>query len=270
VTTQRLVRDLSELGVGEGQTLLVHSSLSSIGWVAGGAAAVVDALRQAVGRTGNVVVPTGTELNSQTSRAHQERTRGMTEDEIHDYVLGMPAFDTATTPGTAGAIAEELRTTPGTVRSAHPQSSLAAIGPLAEYLMADHDPHCHLGEDSPLAKLYKLGAHVLLLGAGYGSCTAFHLAEYRYRNPLRMKNYFCAVMRNGVREWEKYQDVDLDDGDFEVIGECLDCESSVKRGCVGSAKSRLIPLVNVVDFAEAWMRENRDLLRFTPERGTSK
>jgi aminoglycoside 3-N-acetyltransferase len=259
VTTQQLVHDLSELGVSEGQILLVHASLSSIGCVDGGAATVVAALRQAVGGTGNVVVPTGTEENSQTSRAHRERTKGMTDDELRNYVLDMPAFDKNTTPGSAGAIAEELRTTSGAVRSAHPQSSLAAIGPLAEYLMDDHDPRCHLGEASPLAKLYQLRAHVLLLGAGYHSCSAFHLAEYRYRNPPPMQSYFCVVMVNGVREWVEYEDVVLDDGDFEVIGESLEHELSVKKGDVGNAESRLLPLVDVVNFATTWMQKNRAL-----------
>lgn len=69
VTSQRLVRDLRGLGVRRGDTLLVHASLRRIGWVDGGAPTVISALRQAVGETGNVVAPAGTEDNSLTSRA---------------------------------------------------------------------------------------------------------------------------------------------------------------------------------------------------------
>ena len=50
----------------------------------------------------------------------------------------------------------------------------------ARDLAEDHRRNCHLGEHSPLGKLYQMGAYVLLLGVGYERCTAFHLAEYRY------------------------------------------------------------------------------------------
>jgi aminoglycoside 3-N-acetyltransferase len=257
VATWRLARDLRKLGVRKGQILLVHASLSSIGWVDGGAAAVVTALRRVVGKTGTVVVSTGTEGNSKTSRAYLKRVRGMTDDEIEDHYQDMPAFDKDTTACTAGAIAEELRTTPRAVRSAHPQSSLAAIGRRAEYLMAGHDLRCHLGEDSPLAKLYELGAHILLLGVGYYSCTAFHLAEYRYTAKPPTKTYSCVVMNNGEREWVNYSDVVLDDGDFETIGKSLNDEPYVKKGYVGNAECRLISFRRTVDYARDWMAKNR-------------
>jgi aminoglycoside 3-N-acetyltransferase len=60
VGSSRLVEDLRALGVAEGQTLLAHVSLSSIGWVQGGAPTVVAALREAVGATGNIVMLTAT------------------------------------------------------------------------------------------------------------------------------------------------------------------------------------------------------------------
>ena len=94
----------------------------------------------------------------------------------------MAPFDPATTPcPTMGALAECVRTTPGAVRSTHPHTSFAALGPRAAELLADHDPHCHLGERSPLGALYAAGAHVLLFRVGFEACSAFHLAEYRLR-----------------------------------------------------------------------------------------
>ena len=61
---------------------LVNASLSSIGWVQGGAPAVVAALREAVGPAGTVVMPAGTEENSNFSRAHRERIAGMSWDQL--------------------------------------------------------------------------------------------------------------------------------------------------------------------------------------------
>jgi len=259
VTRRDLVFDLRKLGVEPGQTLLVHASIRSIGLVDGGAAAVVGALREAVGRTGNVVVPTGTAENSVTSRAHKALIAQMTDDEVRAFRRSMPGFDKDATPSTTGALGEALRTVAGAERSAHPQSSFAAIGPQAGYLMADHRFDCHLGEYSPLAKLYKMKASILLLGVGYQACSAFHLAEYRYVASPPNTIYSCAVIMNGRRRWIAYMDVVLDDRDFGQIGKSLDddIEAFVKKGNVGSALSRLIPMVQAVDHARDWMAEHR-------------
>jgi aminoglycoside 3-N-acetyltransferase len=254
VTGQQLVDALRGLGVGQGDTLLVHGSLRSIGWVDGGAQAVAGALREAAR---NVVVPAATEQNSNTSRAHLARIAEMTPEQVLAYRAEMPAFH-AGMPSGMGAIAEAVRTGPGAVRSGHPQSSFAAVGPEAGYLMDDHRLDCHYGEDSPLAKLYKMDARVLLLGAGYHACTAFHLAEYRYTPSPPVRRYECVVTAaDGQRRWTSYDDVVLDDHEFEVIGKSFEKAADVNRGDVGNAECRLMSLCHAVDFAVHWMTENR-------------
>ena len=47
-----------------GSVVLVHTSLSALGWVCGGAQAVVEALLDALGPDGTLVVPTHTGSNS--------------------------------------------------------------------------------------------------------------------------------------------------------------------------------------------------------------
>jgi aminoglycoside 3-N-acetyltransferase len=262
VTHKELLRDLRSLGVETGQTLLVHASVGSIGLIHGGASAVVSALCEAVGDTGNIVTPTMTMENSKTSRAHQRFIAEMTADEVEKFERDMPGFDKDATPSTSGALGEALRTFAGAIRSAHPQSSFAAIGPAAEKLMADHVRECHLGEQSPLGKLYEMsGASVLLLGVGCEACTAFHLAEYRYKDPDRSppRKYWCKVIVDGQAKWVDYEDVVLDDRDFQLIGESLDLQpaSAVKKGYVGNADSRLVPLVQAVDHAKRWMAKHR-------------
>lgn len=258
VTKGQLVRDFRRLGVKPGQTLLVHASLRSLGWVSGGAGAVLSALRQALGPDGNIVVPASTETNSLTSRKHRERIAQMTANQAKRYREEMPAFDRDATKSGAGAIAEKVRKGEGAVRSDHPQSSFAAIGPEAAYLMADHQLHSHLGDDSPLAKLYKMDALVLMIGVGYRSCTAFHLAEYRYRPEPAKQTYACVVNIDGKRRWIAYRDVVLDDREFENIGKALEAEMSTGLGNVGNAECRLMPLSNAVDFAVKWMARHRD------------
>jgi aminoglycoside 3-N-acetyltransferase len=253
----QLVADLRAIGVRPGQTLLVHASLSRIGWVEGGAPTVVAALREALGPDGTLVAGAGTPENSITSRAFRNEISGFTKAQNDEFRRSMPAFDRRTTPTSVGAVAEALRTADGAVRSAHPQSSFSAVGPRARFLMAGHQLDCHLGERSPLAKLYELGASVLLLGVGYQVCTAFHLAEYRYIEHPPRRTYYCVVMSKGKRRWRMYRDVVLDDSEFDVIGKSLENEKAVLSRTVGGADTRLIPLRDAVDFAGNWMREHR-------------
>jgi aminoglycoside 3-N-acetyltransferase len=273
VTRRRIVRDLRRLGVEPGRNLLVHASLRSLGWVPGGAAAVVSALREAVGPDGHVVVPTGTEENSRTSRVHQAHIAMLTPDEVEEYYLAMPAFDKDATPSGMGAISEALRTADGAARSAHPQSSFAAIGPEADLLMADHPLECHLGPDSPLGKLAKMDTQVLMAGVGYWAFTGFHLAEYLYTPRPPKRTYACVIAPTtgttgttgttvtgaGGGRWEEYEDVVLDDQKFEDIGESLEKHMVVKRGKVGHAECRLVSLPAAVEFAAEWMAKHRPI-----------
>jgi aminoglycoside 3-N-acetyltransferase len=258
VTREDIARDLRALGLTDGRTLLVHASLHSIGWVVGGAAAVVAALGEALGPGGTLVVPASTADNSDSSRDHLTRIAGLTPGQVKAYRTAMPPFDRARTPAQGvGRIAEEVRTSPGAIRSAHPQTSFAALGPLARFLMKRHQMDCHLGEDSPLGKLYGVGAWVLMLGVGYQACTALHLAEYRYTPCPPKRTYRCVVSYRGHRQWRSYQDVVLDDSDFAAIGAQVDKEVVGSRGYVGNAECRLMPMREVVDCATAWMRERR-------------
>lgn len=257
MTRERLVADLRDLGVRPGRPVLVHASLRRIGWVDGGAPAVVAALREALGPDGTLVAGAGTPENSVTSRAFRRMTSGLSRAQVEEFRSGMPAFDREATPTSVGAVAEAVRTTPGAVRSAHPQSSFTAVGRDARLLMSGHLLECHLGENSPLGKLYHRDASVLLLGVGYQSCTAFHLAEYRYTAHPPLRSYSCVVMTKGKRRWRRYRDVVLDDGEFEIIGKSLEDEITVATGNVGAAESRLISLRSAVDFAAKWMKDHR-------------
>lgn len=255
---------LSTLGVRAGDVLLVHASLRSVGPVAGGAHGVLAALRRAVGPRGTVVVPAFTPENSDTSPHYRERVRGLGPEAVEAVRASMPPYDPALTPAPSmGALAETVRTAAGARRSAHPQTSFAALGPGAARLLDRHRADCHLGEDSPLARLYEADARILLLGTGYATCTAFHLGEYRRPGPPR-RSYRCVVAPRGVRRWWSYEDVALDDADFGDLGAAFERASGdgdVRTALLGATPCRLVRLRAAVDFATAWLTEHRPAVR---------
>ena len=63
-TVQSLGSDLSALGLAPGDVVLVHSSTRSLGFVAGGSQAAVQALLDVLGPGGTLVVPTHTPDNT--------------------------------------------------------------------------------------------------------------------------------------------------------------------------------------------------------------
>jgi aminoglycoside 3-N-acetyltransferase len=258
LSSQDIADDLRALGVTAGQTLLVSASLRSIGWVDGGAGSVVHALLDVLAPGGTLVVPTGTADNSDSSRIHLARIAGMTRQQAEEFRAKMPPFDPDTTPSTGmGRIAEAVRTHPDAIRSSHPQTSFAAVGPMAAELMQGHQLTCHLGEDSPLGKMYCLGASVLLLGVGFSACTALHLAEYLYTPDPPKRTYRCVVQNGAGGRWHAYEDVVLDDSEFMALGGLLDQSEIPDHGQVGKAACRLMPLCKIVDFATEWMRKHR-------------
>ena len=58
ITKQQLIDDLQKIGLKNGDSVLVHSSLSKIGFVEGGAKTVIDALSEVISETGTLLFPT--------------------------------------------------------------------------------------------------------------------------------------------------------------------------------------------------------------------
>lgn len=254
-THTSLTDDLVALGVPPGATVLVHSSLSSLGWVCGGAPALVQALSDAVGPSGTVVVPT---QSGECSDPAEWQNPPVPEAWWKTIRARMPAYDPAVTPSAGvGRLPELLRTWPGAVRSAHPQTSFAALGPRAHELMEPHPLQDSLGPDSPLGRMARSGTQVPFLGTGYATCTAFHLAEYRL--PLGPRKNCGAPVRDssGERVWSEFTDVALDEEDFPRIGTAFETQGPVTVGTVGAATARLFPMAEAVDFATTWMRRHR-------------
>jgi len=250
-TRESLAADLRALGLPAGATVLVHTSLSAMGWVAGGPVAVVHALLDVLGPDGTLVVPTQSPGLSEPSSWSNPPVPAAWWPVIRDAT---PAYDPELTPpGGMGAVVEVVRHLPGFRRSDHPLLSFGAVGPAAASVLDPHPLAPALGDGSPLDRLAESGARTLLLGVGWDSATCLHLGEARAG--IRASVVTGAPLAiAGERRWTTWTDLDWDADQFPAIGADLEASGAVRPARVGSATTRLVGIAAAADFAEQWFR----------------
>ena len=219
VGQDEIQRGLRDLGLRKGGLVVVHSSLSSFGYVVGGPDAVIDALLETVGDRGTVIMPAHT---------------GVAKEDFD-------AYDPASTPvrKSIGRIPDTFWRRPDVIRGKHPpRHNWAAKGPLAPGLIA-------LSEGQPIAAgHYKdvltavadLDGQVLLLGCRNRKNTSIHSAQ---------ASAFLAVegIRRAKREF--LRSLPKRPEDFDQLDEPLIEAGAMRVGRIGDAEIR-------------WMR-SRDL-----------
>ena len=235
-----LQRQLATLGVERGTILVVHTSFKAIGPIDGGPRGLIDALLDALGPEGTLVMPAMAD----------------SDDD---------AFDLAVTPcRTMGIVADTFWRLPGVLRSDSPHS-FAAIGPRAAEIAAPHPPDLPHGPDSPIGRVHDLDGSVLLLGVGHDANTTVHLAEYLAEVPYRIPK-FCVVRREGVPVRVEYAEIDHCCRNFRLVGEWLAARGLERRGPVGHGTARLARAREIVTTVVPELRS--DPYRFLCRQGT--
>jgi len=136
LTKKKIKERLNEAGFGPGNLVMLHSDFFCMGPVEGGVDTIIDAFLEVLGKDGTLVMPT--------------------------FTLSAP-FNFEKSRSECGFITEKFRTMKGVLRSFHPTHSVAALGPLAEKIVRDHDKTSGTGRHSPFHKLAQLNGKICLI-----------------------------------------------------------------------------------------------------------
>jgi len=250
----QIVADLKTLGVAPGGLLLVHSSLSALGYVPGGEGTVIDALQEVLGADGTLAMPT-----------HSWAEMGK----------GCRTFDVRQTASCVGRITNDFHRLPGVVRSLHPTHSVAARGPLAHWLVAGHEQsETPCGEGTPYARVMDHGGQVLLLGVNFHVNTTFHGMEAMASVPYLLQDEprtFTLIDAAGQSRslpivcHQPRIPRRFTDKEDELVREGI-----ARRGKIGPATSLLAEAGPMRDFVVAKLLDDPDYLLAMPERQTSQ
>lgn len=171
VTSKDISLTLQTLGIEPGDTVLVHSSMKSMGCVDGGAEAVIRGFEDVLGKEGTLVMPTLCQVDFTNSY----KTWYMDK------------------PSDVGYLTEFFRKQVYVYRSSHPTHSVAARGKNAYELSHEHTAYgahvCPFGEyafadSSPWLKMYRTGAKIVFLGVSMRFNTMKHAVEARFVESL--------------------------------------------------------------------------------------
>lgn len=263
VTRESVTRALHAAGLGAGDTVLFHSSLSSMGTVVGGADAgvggadagvdgaharvggadaIIDGFLDAVGPTGTVAVPTLCSWQALTEKYR-----------VWDL------WSIAETPTYCGLIPETFRRRPNARRSNHYTHSVSAIGARAEELAADHGvsgprespwgPGAFAAA-SPWQRLYDWNAFCCLIGVNCQRLTMVHFVETHlvHRALARAAPKRRDELLGEVRGWTRTGIWPGISTAKRLVAEEIFAERGLLRyGKIGSARLRHMRIQPVVD-----------------------
>lgn len=160
LTIEQLMQDLTALGIGRGDIILVKVDLVQVGLIkASPRTGFLEALFKVVGNEGTIVVST------------------FTTNYFIPFISKKDIF-TINSPPNTGGFAKLILAHPDVVRSTHPTNSFAAVGPHSEHILQGHDASA--SSYLPIQKLIEIGAKCINVGCVSSSpgFTTTHWAQY--------------------------------------------------------------------------------------------
>ncbi|MDD5699476.1 MAG: AAC(3) family N-acetyltransferase [Victivallaceae bacterium] len=233
-----LLSGLRSCGVQDGMLLGIHSSLRTVGKVAGGVQTVLDALRESVGKNGTLFMP-----------SHNDPSDFWYQDK---------------TPSNCGYLTEYFRQQNDTGRSLHPTHSDIACGPVADYLLAGHPAEGGEAEDCPFHRLAQSDGWILMIGVRYNACTLLHVAEslakreyIKYPCNSAFDRVYTMITGNGRKIVYKPELFPGCSYNFRTVEDILKQKKLIIEGHFGDAACTLAKASDILAAGRKVLKENK-------------
>lgn len=236
-----VVEDLRTLGVVPGSTLLVHTSFKTIGPIEGGPDGFIDALIEAIGPNGTLVMPSWS---------------------AEDDYLFVPQYSNCRED--LGIVADTFWRRDDVVRGSH-AFAVAARGPLAydiaaaPFIVPPHAP------GSGVARVRDHDGWVLLAGVDHDANTTVHLGELEGEAPYRQPRHIL-VLQDGVPTRIDYGENDSCCRGFNMVGDWLRSRGLLREGPLSRGPAMLARSRDIVATVIEELRD--DPCRFLCPRGS--
>lgn len=180
-----LEASLRAVGIETGETVLLHSSFDAFSGFRGSPRELIDVFLRRIGTDGNLLM-VSLPFTSST----------------YEYLQHQRVFDVRRTPSRMGLISETFRRREGVLRSFHPTHPVLALGPKAEWIVADHDQCLYAcGPGSPFEKLSVLEGKMVFFNVSYRAMTFFHYLEHLVQPQLTFPLYYDGIFEAPAVQW---------------------------------------------------------------------
>lgn len=256
-TKKDMTRQFRKVGIKPGDVILVHSSLSKIGYVENGAKDVVEALLEVIGENGHVLMP-----NSPNSTYQL------------DYIRELDFFDMEHSESKLGAISEYFRLLPESIRSAHPTEPVSCVGPDSEFFVGHHFGNITpYNENSPFFKVSERNGKILYIGVTLDNAgTNLHTLEDSVENfkfpvyhteefdiMVRFENRTLRTMKTRVHDPEQSKKRKCDD-----LIPLFEEKGVLKKVRIGKAASLLVDAKGMLEVMQDEYYKN-GVTMYTPK-----
>lgn len=239
VTPDELTEGFERLDLGDGDSVVMHASLDSLGAVDGGAAMVLHRLMRVLGKAGTLLMPSFTSIARHSGfRDNYTKLGCWCEGREERHVPFIPELQP---DREMGEIAKRLCSWPASRRSRHPAYSYVAVGKHGDELVRDYSLDDPL---LPLKRFLKHDPQVLMIGVEFDSVIVIHLAEQQRLRDKFVRERALTFSSKG-RTWADITALGCSKG-FEKLRAYLDEEDS-KGTMIGLASSEAYPMKRLVD-----------------------